>query len=116
MSTYTLYHNPRCSKSRQALSLLEEKNINPVIVEYLRTPPKVSELKKIIKLLNISPREIIRTKESLYKDLNLADSNLSDEDIIKNLCQHPILIERPIIFTNKQAVIGRPPENILELL
>jgi len=112
----TIYHNPRCSKSRQTFALIEEQNINANVVEYLKTPPSVSELKKILKLLDLSPRELMRKNEAEYKSLNLADESLSDEQLIQAMHENPKLIERPIVVIDDlRAAIGRPPENILSL-
>lgn len=112
----TLYHNPRCSKSRQALALLKEHNIEPEIRLYLDNPPSATELKKLLTQLNISARELLRTGEDAYKELNLKDEHLSDTVLIKAMVEHPKLIERPIAVKGEQAVIGRPPENLLALL
>jgi arsenate reductase len=112
----TMYHNPRCSKSRETLSLLNEKGIEPEIIEYLNSPPDATQLKKILGLLGLSPREIIRTKDDLYKELNLDNEGLDDNQIIAALIENPILIERPIVLANGKAAIGRPPKNILVIL
>lgn len=116
MSNIIIYHNPRCSKSRQALALLEEKHIKPKIVEYLKAPLTEQELKHIIKLLGISPKELLRKNEKEYKKLDLANSQYTDEDILKLMVKHPILIERPIIIAGHKAVVGRPPEKILAII
>ena len=112
----TMYHNPRCSKSRETLSLLNEKGIEPEIIEYLNSPPDATQLKKILGLLGLSPREIIRTKDDLYKELNLDNEGLDDNQIIAALIENPILIERPIVLANGKAAIGRPPKNRLVIL
>lgn len=116
MST-KIYHNPRCSKSRQTLQLLEDNNVQPEIIEYLKTPPSESELKDILKALDMSPRELMRKGEAEYKDNNLADTSLSDEQLISAMLKYPKLIERPIVVTadNKYA-LGRPPESVLDIL
>jgi arsenate reductase (glutaredoxin) len=116
MST-KIYHNPRCSKSRQTLALLKEKGVEPEIIEYLKTPPSADELKTVLKALNMKPRDLMRKKEAEYKDNNLTDDSLSDEQLIAAMIQYPKLIERPIVATegNKFA-LGRPPENVLEIL
>jgi arsenate reductase len=116
MST-KIYHNPRCSKSRQTLQLLEENNIQPEIIEYLKTPPSEAELKAILKALKMTPRELMRKGEAEYKDNNLADKSLSDEQLIAAMLKYPKLIERPIVITsdNKYA-LGRPPESVLDIL
>ena len=95
-----IYHNPRCSKSRQTLSLLEENNINPDVVEYLKTPPTKAELKKVLSLLGLTPRELMRKGEDEYKELNLADESLSDDALIQAMVDNPKLIERPIVIVN----------------
>ena len=112
----TLYHNPKCSKSRQTLKLLEEQGINPKIIEYLKNPPTPEKLKEILSLLKISPRDLIRKKEDEYKELGLANSKLSDEDLINCMVKNPILIERPIVVVDGKAVLGRPPEQVLNIL
>ena len=112
----SIYHNPRCSKSRQTLELIEERNITPKIIEYLKTPPSESELKHILKLLQISARDLLRTKESEYKDLGLDNPELSEDQIIDIMTRHPKLIERPIVVSDNRAAIGRPPEKVLEIL
>ena len=117
MTNATIYHNPRCSKSRQALKLLQDNHIDPTIVEYLKTPPSKAALKKIITQLNISPRDLLRKKESAFAENNLADSTLSDDAIIQAMVDHPILIERPIVIVdNNKAAVGRPIENIQEII
>ena len=110
----TIYHNPRCSKSRQTLQLLEEHNIQPDVRLYLQEPPSVDELKHILNLLDMSPLELMRTKEALYKELGLSKDS-SDEERLQAMHQNPKLIERPIVIHNDQAKLGRPPENVLEL-
>lgn len=113
----TLYHNPRCSKSRQTLQLLEEKALAPRIVEYLKEPPDRKTLEQVLAQLGMSPRELMRKTESIYKELNLADAALSDDELITAMLEHPILIERPIVIVDGQkAALGRPPENVLRIL
>ena len=112
----TIYHNPRCSKSRQTLRLVEESNIEPVIVEYLKTPPSKAELKNILNMLNMTPRDLLRKKEAEYKEQGLDDTSLSDDQIIDIMLAHPKLIERPIVVTGNKAALGRPPENVLEII
>ena len=112
----TIYHNPRCSKSRQTLQLIEEKNIKPVIVEYLKTPPSKSELKNILNMLNLKPRDLLRKKEAEYKEQGLDNTSLTDEQIIEIMIAHPKLIERPIVVTDNKAALGRPPESVLEII
>lgn len=111
-----IYHNPRCSKSRQTLQLLTEKQIKPDIVEYLTDTPSHTELKNLIKLLGINARDLLRKKETEYKQLGLDNNDLSDDQIIDAMIKHPKLIERPIVVNKNKAAIGRPPENILEIL
>lgn len=110
-----IFHNPRCSKSRQALSLLHEKGANPEIVLYLETPPSEEELKEILSKLNVRPEELVRKGETLYKE-NFKDQKFTDDEWIKILSENPKLIERPILINGDKAVIGRPPENVLEIL
>jgi len=112
----TIYHNPRCTKSRLTLALLEKKGIKPEVVEYLTSPPSKGTMKNILKMLSCDPRSLMRKGESEYKDLALDDENFSDDDLIEAMLKNPILIERPIVVTKGKAVIGRPPENILEIL
>ncbi len=116
MKNVTLYHNPRCSKSRQTLQLLRENNIEPMIVEYLEKPPSKVALKRIIQQLNLTPRQLMRKNESVFKALNLADKSLSDEKLIAAMVENPILIERPIVVSGDKAVIGRPPEKVMGML
>lgn len=116
MSEIIIYHNPRCSKSRQMLTLLQNKGIEPTVIEYLKETPDAAELKSVITKLGITPRALLRTKEADYKEQGLNDSSLSDDDIIKAMISFPKLIERPIVITDEQARIGRPPEQVLEIL
>lgn len=111
-----IYHNPRCSKSRQTLALLEEKGIAPEIVEYLKTPPAAAELSEILAMLGMEPRELMRKKEAPYKEQNLADEGKSRDELIAAMAATPVLIERPIVIANGKAAIGRPPESVLEIL
>lgn len=112
----TFYHNPRCSKSREALALLEARGTTPAIVRYLDTPPDAATLKKLLKALGISARELLRQKETEYLELGLDNPALSEADLIAAMIHHPRLIERPIAVAGTRAVIGRPPEKVLELL
>ena len=114
--TIRILHNPRCSKSRQTLALIEEQGISPQIELYLDNPPKAAELKAILAKLGISARELLRKGEADYKEQNLADDTLSDSALIKAMCAYPKLIERPIVVKGQKAVLGRPPENVLALL
>jgi len=116
MSDITIYHNPRCSKSRETLALLQEKGISPDIVEYLKDTPDAKEIRAVLTKLGISARELLRKKEADYKELNLANDSLSDDDIIAAMVSHPKLIERPIVIKGDSARIGRPPEQVLEIL
>ncbi|TDO99030.1 arsenate reductase (glutaredoxin) [Marinomonas balearica] len=110
----TIYHNPRCSKSRETLKLLEEKGISPSICLYLETPPSASEIRELLNLLSVDARGLMRTKESLYKELNL--KGVEDENtLIEAMADNPKLIERPIVVHNGKAALGRPPEQVLEL-
>ena len=113
----TIYHNPRCSKSRETLSLLKDNGIEPSVVLYLETPPDAATLRNLLKMLGMtSARELMRQKEDLYKALNLSDSQLSEEALIQAMIDNPKLIERPIVVSNGQARIGRPPEQVLEIV
>lgn len=113
---YKIYHNPRCSKSRAAVSLLEEKNIQFSIIEYLKNPPSPSELKSILEKLKISARDLLRTNEIEYKENNLSDPDLSNEQIIDIISKFPKLIQRPIIITDNNGVIARPIDNLISLI
>ena len=115
MTDVTIYHNPRCSKSRQTLQLLEENGIEPTVVKYLDETPSADTLANVISKLGISPRDLLRTKEAPYKELNLSDTSLSDAQIIEAMVANPKLIERPIVVKGDAARIGRPPESVLEL-
>ena len=108
-----IYHNPRCSKSRQTLSLLEENGVQPEIVEYLKTPPSSEELSNIISMLNIKPQDLLRKKEDIFKELDLDLDD--DKKVIDAMVKHPKLIERPIVVHGDKAKIGRPPEGVLAL-
>ncbi|MDF2366286.1 arsenate reductase (glutaredoxin) [Sneathiella sp.] len=111
-----IFHNPRCSKSRQTLALLQENGVEPIIVEYLSSPPTKERLVDVLKLLDMKPRDLMRKGEAEYKDNNLSDPSLSDDALIEAMINHPKLIERPIVFANGKACIGRPPESVLEIL
>ena len=111
-----IYHNPRCSKSRQTLQLLQEHGVEPEVVEYLKTPPDKETLKNILSQLQLSPRDLMRHKENEYTENHLDDPSLSDDELIEAMLKHPKLIERPIVVTDKGTAIGRPPENVLELV
>lgn len=112
----TIYHNPKCSKSRQTLELLAQRGLKPVIIEYLKTPPTAEKLKAILAQLGLPPRDLMRKKEALYAELELGNPDLSNDDLIGFMIKHPILIERPIVIANGKAALGRPPEQVLEIL
>lgn len=116
MSDVTIYHNPRCSKSRQTLALLEEQGIEPQIVKYLEDTPNADELKAVLAKLGISARDLLRTKEAEYKEAGLDNEGLSDDEVIAKMIKFPKLIERPIVVKGDTARIGRPPESVLEIL
>lgn len=112
----TIYHNPRCSKSRQTLQLLQDNNVSPKVVEYLKTPLNKSQLTELISKLGISVRDIIRKSEQDYKDCALSNSDLSDDALLNAIVEAPKLMQRPIVVNGNKAAIGRPPENVLEIL
>jgi arsenate reductase len=112
----TIYHNPRCSKSRETLKLLKDRGIEPVVVEYLKTPPSAAELEDILAKLGLEPRQLLRKKEAPYAELNLADPGLERAALVDAMVRHPVLIERPIVLAQGKAAIGRPPENALTVL
>jgi arsenate reductase (glutaredoxin) len=116
MKKVIIYHNPRCSKSRQALQLLVENNLEPKIIEYLKTPPEKNELLDLLNKFAKSPREILRKNESAYKELNLNQQHLTDDELITAILKCPILLERPIVVINNKAIIARPPEILLDWL
>ena len=111
-----IYHNPKCTKSRQTLALLEARGIRPQVVEYLKTPPSKAELERILKLLKLDPRALMRRKEPEYKQAKLDNPKLTRAALIEAMVDHPKLIERPIVLANGKAAIGRPPENVLKIL
>jgi arsenate reductase len=112
--TYVLYHNPRCGKSRQTLELLRERGIEPTVIEYLKTPPDAAELRCILGLLGLTPRQLLRKREAA--EAGLGEPTLSDDELIAGMIANPITIERPILVTNGRAALGRPPEAVLALL
>lgn len=114
MSEFVIYHNPRCSKSRQTLAILEQAGIEPTIIEYLKEVPTVESLKEILVKLNIPALELVRSKEAEYKQLELKDK--SETELLAAMHQYPKLIERPVVVCGAKAVIGRPPENVLALM
>ena len=116
MSKVAIYHNPRCSKSRQTLELLREQGVEPEIINYLEHPPSLKQIKELLQALNCSVREILRSNEADYKAQNLQDPELNEQQLIKAITQYPKILQRPIVVKGKKAVIGRPPENVLSLL
>lgn len=111
-----IYHNPRCSKSRQTLQLLDDRQIEAEVIEYLKAPPSKQELTSILTMLGLEPRQLMRTKEAEYKELGLDDESLSRDQLIEAMVGTPKLIERPIVVNNGKAALGRPPEAILDIL
>ncbi len=111
-----IYHNPNCSKSRQTLELLHERNIDTDVIEYLRNPPSKQELEQLLELLKIEPRQLLRSGENEYTELGLDNESLSRDTLIEAMVAHPKLIERPIVVSNGKAAIGRPPEKVLDIL
>ena len=116
MTDLTLYHNPRCSKSREALALLEARGLAPTVVRYLETPPDAETLRAVLGTLGLSARQLLRSGEDAYKTLGLADPALTEAQLVDAMVAHPILIERPILVAGDRAVVGRPPEKVLEIL
>ncbi len=116
MSDVRIYHNPRCSKSRATLELLQDKGIEPEVIKYLSTPPSAEELDRILKLLKLEPRQLMRPTEAEYSELNLADNSLTRTQLIEAMVAHPRLIQRPIVLANGKASLGRPPEAVLDIL
>ena len=116
MKKVTIWHNPRCSKSRETLALLQQRDIEPEIVEYLKTPPSVVEIERALMLLKLEPRALMRHEEAEYKDTGADDTALSRRALIELMHRHPILIQRPVVFAGDAARIGRPPETVLEIL
>lgn len=116
MKQVTIYHNPKCSKSRETLALIEAKGISPHVVEYLKTPPTVAELSRILTLLGREPRALIRKQEPAYRNLGLDNDKLTRAQLIEAMVANPILIERPIVLANDTAALGRPPADVLAIL
>ena len=116
MPKVTLYHNPRCSKSRETLSLLQERGIQPDIIEYLKTPPDTAQLDEILQRLKLEPRQLMRSGEAEYAELGLDNPALTREQLIEAMVAHPKLIQRPIVLRDRRAALGRPPEQVLEIL
>jgi arsenate reductase (glutaredoxin) len=112
----TIYHNPRCSKSRETLALLQDRGIEAKVVEYLKDTPDAATLDALLKKLKLEPRQLMRRKEAPYKELGLDDPGLSRQALIAAMVEHPILIERPIVVNGAKAALGRPPEKVLEIL
>jgi len=112
----TIYHNPRCSKSRETLALLRQRGIEPEVVEYLKTPPDAATLKRLLRAMGLTPRQAMRTKEAPYGELRLDDPSLDADTLIRAMVANPVLIERPIVVNGDKAALGRPPERVLEIL
>src|SRR5277367_4418269 len=110
----TIYHNPRCGKSRQTLELLRKRGIEPRIVEYLKTPPSAAELRGLLKMLGLAPRQLLRSKEAAEAGIDA--KALSDDKLLEAMSQHPIVIERPIVVNGEKAALGRPPESVTKIL
>jgi arsenate reductase len=111
-----IYHNPGCSKSRETLQILQNSSIEPEIIDYLMTPPSAQELKRIVDMLGVSARDLLRTTEKVYKETDLDDDSLSDDDIIDVIIEYPALLQRPIVVCGDRAVIGRPPTLVLDII
>jgi arsenate reductase len=111
-----IFHNPRCSKSRQTLQILNEQGVQADVIEYLKEPPDFKMLQQIVQMLGIGPRDLLRKNEEPYKELQLDRTELSDDELIQAMVDHPKLIERPIVIRDGKAIIGRPPEKVLEIL
>lgn len=112
----TIYHNPRCSKSRQTLRLLEQHGVTPTIIEYLTDVPSAADIERLVDLLEIDVRDVIRTGESTYADLQLHNPKLGRTELVQAIVDNPILLQRPIVISGDRAIIGRPPDNVLSLL
>jgi len=112
----TIYHNPRCSKSRETLRLLRERGIEPEIVEYLKTPPSADQIEAVLSRLGIEPRALMRTKEAAYREAAMGDERLTRRQLIDLMIAHPIVIERPIVVNGARTALGRPPESVLAIL
>ncbi len=116
MTEVTILHNPRCSKSRQTLQLLRDRGIEPVVVDYLKTPPDVARLADLVRRLGISPHALLRRGEAAYREAGLDRGTPSDEQVLQAIHEHPILMQRPIVVVGERAALGRPPENVLQIL
>lgn len=112
----TIYHNPRCSKSREAMEFLEEKGIEAEVIEYMDSPPDEATLKKLLTMLNMTPRELMRKHEAVFKEAGLDDPTFTDDELVEAMAQCPSLIERPIVVNDGKAVLARPPEAVLDIL
>ncbi len=115
-NTIVIWHNPRCSKSRGTLELLKERGLEPTVVDYQKNPPSAAEIERALQSLGLSPRELMRKDEAVYAELGLDNAKLTHQQLIEAMAAHPLLIERPIVFANGKAAIGRPPENVLAIL
>lgn len=115
MTDITIWHNPRCSKSRQTLELLKEKGHEPEVIEYLKNAPERTQILQTLVKLGLSAHDLMRNGEAIYKELSLS-KNMDDKELVQAMHEHPILIERPIVFANGKAAIGRPPEQVLDIL
>ena len=116
MEALSIFHNPRCSKSRKTLEIIEINDVEVRVILYLQDPPSVSELNSLLEKLGMKASELVRKRESIIKELDIDLSSISNDDLISIMAEHPILIERPIVFNESLAIIGRPPENVEELL
>ena len=116
MEALSIFHNPRCSKSRKTLEIIEINDVEVQVIPYLQDPPSVSELNSLLEKLGMKASELVRKGESIIKELHIDLSSISNDDLISIMAEHPILIERPIVFNESSAIIGRPPENVEELL
>ena len=114
--TVTIWHNPRCSKSRQTLALLRERGVEPEIVEYLKTPPAAGDLEAVLDKLGMEPRDLMRRKEAAYREAGLDDPALGRRALVEAMTAHPVLIERPVVLAGGKAALGRPPESVLAIL
>ncbi len=114
--SWTIWHNPRCSKSRQTLKLLQDQGIEPTVRLYLKDPPSAEEIGEVIHRLGVEPRALMRRKESQYRELSLKNDALTEAQLVDAMVSHPVLIERPVVFNESRAALGRPPENVLDLL
>lgn len=111
-----IYHNPGCSKSRETLQLLEDNNLLPRVIEYLDEPPTRQELKTVMQMLGVSARDLLRTTEPIYADAKLDNDVLTEDEIITAICEHPVLLQRPIVVSGGRAIIGRPPAKVLDII